>query len=106
MQGQDWTPVILRKPVTQNQSLKQTPHYLKINNPDPETNPTVTVTSKLKAAFIQARNACKLNHNQLAAKLSVPVQDIKDLEKGSMSLKGAKQLSLKFEHKMKVKILT
>ena len=108
MDHQDWNTVILRKKQEKSKSSAPTPsvQYVKQNDPDPENNPTKKVTPKLKAAFIQARNAAHLNHAQLASKISVPVQDIKDLENGKMLLKAAKQIALKAEKILKVKILT
>ena len=107
LQGQDWKPVILQKPKSTAQSYPKnnTTHFVAVKDVDAENNPILKVSPKLCTAFVNARVSAKMSHEQLAHKLSVPIQYIKSLESGKLEGKHAKQIALKLERALRVKIL-
>ena len=82
-----------------------------VRDVDPESNPLRLVTGALRTKIIQARTLYNggskigLTREELAKKISHPVQHIKQLEAGKMTLREAKQLAIHIERALKVKIL-
>lgn len=78
---------------------------------DRESNPLQLVTGELRTKIIQARTLYNsgakigLTREELAKKISQPTHDIKLLETGKLQLKDAKQIAIRIERALNVKIL-
>jgi len=108
---QDWNTVILknnskdlkkRNAITEIQKRiqgDQAPKDSKLEEPQE------MVTTNLKQKIINSRVALKLNQEKLSTAINVKPQEIKLLESGKITMKEAKQIAMKIEHKFRVKIL-
>ena len=116
MDNQDWKPVILRNPkvakAKQPTETVKRVQFKGVKEVDMDENRVTMVSSQLKRAFEQARlnsrdpqtNRC-YTHDRLAKLINGDPKVIKQLESGKLSEKDAKQVALKVERALKIKIL-
>lgn len=106
---QDWDQVYLinkeaRQKEKPRETVKRTTQTAQ-SDVDPEKNPIAKVPNDLKQRFIAARCAAKLTRVQIAKQINEPEKSITMLETGQMLRKDAKQICIKVERKLKVKLL-
>lgn len=116
MSHQDWTPVVLRNPSIAKKNvpkkvIKRVQHH-GVKEVDMDENRVKMVSPQLKRAFEQARLNSRdpqtgrcYTHDRLAKLIHGDPKVIKELETGKLSEKEAKQVALKVERALKIKIL-
>ena len=116
MSHQDWTPVVLRNPSiakknVPKETVKRVQHH-SVKEVDMDENRVKMVSPQLKRAFEQARLNSRdpqtgrcYTHDRLAKLIHGDSRVIKQLETGKLSEKEAKQVALKAERALKIKIL-
>jgi ribosome-binding protein aMBF1 (putative translation factor) len=109
MNHQDWDPVVIHNPTAVKRSLptetvKRIQHT-GVKDVDMEDNRIVMVNSQLRKTCEQARLSTKNTRESLAKLIHGDPNTIKLLETGKLSEKEAKQVALKIERALKVKIL-
>mgnify|MGYP000521853183 CR=1 FL=1 len=116
MDHQDWKPVVLRNPTAVKKNLpKETVKRVQhtgVKDVDMDENRIKMVSPQLKRAFEQARLNSRdpqtgrcYTHDRLAKLINGDPKVIKQLETGKLSEKEAKQVALKVERALKIKIL-
>ena len=116
MDHQDWNPVVLRNPTAIKRNLPRETvkriNHVGVKDVDMDENRVKLVSPQLKWAFEQARLNSRdpqtgrcYTHDQLAKLINRDPKVIKQLETGKLSEKDSKQVALKVERVLKVKIL-
>ena len=116
MNHQDWKPVVLRNPSIAKKNVpkevvKRVQHH-SLKEVDVDENRVKMVSPQLKRAFEQTRLNSRdpqtercYTHDRLAKLIHGDPKIIKQLESGKLSEREAKQVALKVERVLKVKIL-
>lgn len=113
---QDWNTVVLRNPkvakAKQPTEAVKRVQFKGVKEVDMDGNRVKMVGSQLKRAFEQARLNSRdpqtgrcYTHDKLAKLINGDPKTIKQFESGKLSEKDAKQIALKVERALKIKIL-
>lgn len=109
MDHQDWKPVVLRGPTAVKRNLPtetvKRVQFKGVKDVDMEDNRVVMVNPQLRKTFEQTRLAGKHTRESLAKLINGDPNTIKQLEMGKLSEKEAKQVAIKVERALRVKIL-
>lgn len=116
MEHQDWKPVIIRnsnisRAKRPTETIKRVQHH-GTKDVDMNDSRVKMVSPQLKRAFEQARLNSRdpqtgrcYTHDRLAKMINGDSKTIKLMESGKLSEKEAKQVTLKVERALKIKIL-
>ncbi len=85
MECQDWKPVVLKKKIVEKKKyIQPDENYLKMKKVENEEINKIDKIDKVKSKdFILLRNKLNLTQNELAVKLNIKVDVIRDIENGS-----------------------
>lgn len=106
MNGQDWTPIILKKKQIESKVSGSTNKTVQINKADKELNKDETEAPKmvdcnLKTRVLKLRMFLKMNQADFAKACSIPLPEYKELEGGKLIQAKARSIANRIFQKYK-----
>jgi len=106
MNGQDWTPIILKKKQIESNVSGNIKKTVQIHKADKELNKDEveapkTVDCNLKTRVLKLRMFLKMNQADFAKLCSVPLPEYKDLENGKLIQTKARSIANRIFQKYK-----